>query len=395
MAITSLINPTGDVSLQDSLWSIAWSTASGQIDMKYVFDVYVGNNQLIRAKVYPNPTNGRGYFDASRVIQNEVTYDWFTPYNVVNGAWIGHPPTASVMQTYNIRVGEEVSGITTLNMASGNVNAYNYIPRLYKRRQVTINSKLNNWLSDRPYTIYAQRGQKILIPYYGTDLGDGISLNINKRIGNTWSGEIEGATFFGTANDFIQLDIGTAAINTAFGSNTFIPTNCSEYIVKLFPETIGALTRPLNVKLLCDSTYTPINLHFMNAYGMFETANFRLVNKLQMDVERKSYQKDSARFTTNQVTYYNTQNVYHETKINFANNIKWKYKLTMDYPSDADFEWLEQLIYSPQVYAEIDDAYYPVTITNSNYEYYKQVYAGLKVLEIDIEMNQKRFAFKR
>jgi hypothetical protein len=79
MAITSLINPTGKSSIQDNLWSIATSDNSGQVDFKFVFDVYNGTEQLIRAKVYPNPSNGKGYFDAGPVVRNEMDYSWFNP----------------------------------------------------------------------------------------------------------------------------------------------------------------------------------------------------------------------------------------------------------------------------------------------------------------------------
>ena len=79
MSISSLINPSGTPSIQDNLWSIAASTNSGQTDFKFVFDVFKGNTQLVRAKVYPDPTTGKGYFDAGPVVRNEVTYTWFAP----------------------------------------------------------------------------------------------------------------------------------------------------------------------------------------------------------------------------------------------------------------------------------------------------------------------------
>jgi hypothetical protein len=64
-------------------------------------------------------------------------------------------------------------------------------------------------------------------------------------------------------------------------------------------------------------------------------------------------------------------------------------------PSDSDYQWLAQLIDSPLIYAEIDSEYYPVTIVETNYEYSKHDFNGLKPLELNIELNQKRFGFKR
>jgi hypothetical protein len=87
--------------------------------------------------------------------------------------------------------------------------------------------------------------------------------------------------------------------------------------------------------------------------------------------------------------------VYKESKINYSSKTNWTYKLTMDYPSDENYEWLSELILSPQIYAEIDGDCYPVTIKNTNYEYNQARVNGLKPLEIEIELNQTRYSFTR
>ena len=112
-------------------------------------------------------------------------------------------------------------------------------------------------------------------------------------------------------------------------------------------------------------------------------------------MERKSYKRRDYEITSGTIEYIVKGNVYVESKINHSTKVNWTYKLRMDYPTDEEYEWLEQLVYSPQMYMEIEDGFYPVTIKNTNYEHVKHTYAGLKALELDIEMNQKRFAFKR
>jgi hypothetical protein len=212
---------------------------------------------------------------------------------------------------------------------------------------------------------------------------------------NTPLGSETGSLFTSNyAHNILQLDIGSNAINTYLNS-VEIDGNVGSYEVTAFEDGQGSGWKFAKVFLECNSKYTPILLHFMNRYGMFETARFSLVNKLVMDLEKKSYQRNEARFGTTGVTYKDARNVYYETKINHSTKYKWTYKLVMDYPTDQEYEWLEQLMYSPQVYAELEDGFYPVTIKQTNYEYIKNVYAGLRHLEVDIEMNQKRFGFKR
>jgi hypothetical protein len=151
----------------------------------------------------------------------------------------------------------------------------------------------------------------------------------------------------------------------------------------------------IRVDLDCDSRYTSMNLYFINHYGMFDTARFNLAQKKTMSIERKTYQQKEYDFNPSSVDYYDANNVYNESKINFNSKTNWTYKLTMDYPTDAEYEWLSELIDSPQIYAEIDGNYYPVTIKNTNYEYNVYQNDGLKELVVDIDVNQTRYGFRR
>jgi hypothetical protein len=388
MAVT-IVNPTAYSSIQDDLWTIASSDNSGQTDFKFVFDVYNGANQLVRCKVYPDPTNGKGYFDAGPVVRNEISYDWFTPVNG-NSTFL-NDATDKVAQTYNIRVGEDFSGITTLNLASGNVTAYNYAPSIFKRRQSNISSFADKWLTNRPLTGKCDFNSKLLIPYLANiSTDDGMFLNVvldgNEYYIDSIATSINGYRFN-------QLNIGPKAINSAYGS-TLITSNTSYYDC-FFTYNGGSYPATFRVVLDCHPTYTPYNLYFINQYGMFDTAAFNLVSKLNLDTERKSFTKLNKKFNTGSVGFYDSNNVYYESKINYASKTNWTYKLNMDFMTDAEYIWLAELMTSPQIYMEIDSNYYPVTIKNTNYEYIKHNVQGLRVLELDIELNQERYGFQR
>ena len=378
--ITNLINPSGEQSVQDALWHIATSDASGSTGMKYVFDVYKGAEQLIRVKQFPDPTTGKGYFDASTSIRNEITYKWFTSGDTV---YLVQPSTnGEIGIGYTIKVGEEVSGITTTNLASGNVSAYNFVAPLFKRRVNNLTSKLNKWLTNRPSSIKANLGGKVMI---GFRTNATLTLKVDTY---NYSNALIASTVDAVAqsnNGFYQLNIGSTAINTRIGS-TVIDSN-----VKYYDVWFNSFDK-VRVYLDCNPKYTPINLHFMNEWGMFDTARFDLVSKLNLDVERKQFEQRDWRQGTSAVTYYDANNVYHDSKVNYLNKKDWKYKLTMDAPTDAEYQWLAELISSVQVYAEIDGYYYPVSIATNNYEYSTYVNNRLRPLEIEIEMNQTRYS---
>ena len=391
MSISSLINPSGTPSIQDNLWSIAASTNSGQTDFKFVFDVFKGNTQLVRAKVYPDPTTGRGYFDAGPVVRNEVTYTWFAP----NGTT--HMNTDSgIMETqYSIRVGEDYSGVTTLNLSSGNVTAYNWRPPLFKRRKTTIKS--NDFITDRFLSAYHNTGENLFI---------GVNLNQTALAGSVpiriktynYSNTLV-TTYTDTkyvSNKYLQLDIGADAIYYEY-TVSINADSIKYYTFEIAVDKVGSTYtyKLFTVNMTCNGLYTPIPLHFMNNWGMFETARFDLVSRLSMDLERKSFQKRDYVFGNTSVDYYTANNVYYESKVNFNLKENWTYKLTMTPPTDTDWQWLAQLIDSPQIYACIDSNYYPVTIKETNYEYSKHQFNGLKAFEINIELNQPRNGFQR
>lgn len=385
MSITSLISPSGTVSAQDDLWHIASSNNSGQTDFKFVFDVFKGSDQLVRVKLYPDVDTGKGYFNAASVVKNEFTFDWFTP--VDDGMFLTEIDNSI---TYNIRVGEDLTGTTTLNMASGNVTVYNWTPPLFKRRQNDITDKRYKFLTNRPLTIRAGINDKILIPTYQS--ASNIQFRYKIYEGNTLIDEDSGVPINYLTKDFCQLDIGFNAFNESTGN--IIPNTITSYKIQLY-NPVDEFSEWVTVNLECNPLYETINLHFINQYGMFDTARFSKASRLNMNTERKSYQQKEYDFKTSSVEYYDANKVYKESKINFNTKSNWTYKLTMDFPTDEEYTWLSELINTPQVYAEIDGDYYPVTLTANNYEYSKNINNGLRVFEIDIELNQTRNGFRR
>jgi len=394
MAISSLINPSGKPSVQDNLWHIASSSNSGQVDFKYIFDVFKGGEQLIRAKVFPTPDSGKGYFDAGPIVRNEMDYTWFAP----NGNFISAEPNLSgqIGQTYQIRVGEDFSGLTTLNLASGNVTAYNFVPPVFKRRMFDFTAKDNRTLTDRFLNTISNFGEDLYLPVHST-ISEELIISFIRYIGSSVG--VSSEYNFRADYGYFQLNLSPSAIKQFLISESdalTIPDTTTKIITNI--ETFAGNQYQFVINVECNGKFTPIPLHFMNAYGMFETARFGLVNRLNKQIQRKTFQKRDYELGSSSVNYFTTygsNRKYVESKINYGSEINWQYKLTMYPPSDSDYQWLAQLIDSPLIYAEIDSEYYPVTIVETNYEYSKHDFNGLKPLELNIELNQKRFGFKR
>jgi len=376
--ITQLAYPSGEPSIQDALWHVFNTNVTGQTDYKYVMDLYVGGTQQVRVKLFPDPSNNKGYFDAGNVIRNTMTYEWLTPDAAY---FLGEPNVSGqIGQTYHYRIGEEYSGTTFLNRASGNITAYNFNAPLFKRRQSDLTVKQNKFMTNRPATINASLTDNIFMGVYDNNFAcEIITYNANNNVINNDSISI--------MNDkFAQLNIGPPGINEGLGSS-LIDASVKYYDIKAVSPS-SLLTR---VYLDCNGRYDSYNLHFLNDWGMFDTAKFNLVSKLSMDIERKGFEKRDYKFGSTSVDYYYNYK-YVESKINYQNKKDFTYKLTMNAPTDEEYVWLAELVASPQIYFEYDGYYYPVTIKATNYEFSKYVNNRLRVFEVEIEMNQTRYS---
>ncbi len=379
MSITIQASPSGEVGVNDSLWHIASSTNSGSSNFKYVFDMYVNGVQLTRIKTFPDPTTLRGYLDASDIVRSQFTYEWLQWDEVANDNLILDSPNASgeISLTYQVRYGEEVSGVLTTNLASGNTTVYNFVDTAFKRRVSRLQGRLFSPLSDRDIQhVYIPLSGDLLIPYYGNT-----DISVEDDLGNSYP-------IIASATDtFNQLNISPKAINKTIGGTPRI-TAANKYYDVILEAAI------IRVHFICDSRYTPYQLHFINHYGMWETATFELASKLTMDVEKQNYMRRPYTLGNSAANYFESGNLYRQSKLTHDSRRKYKYKLTMNAPTDKDYLWLEQLVASPKVVFAYDGYYYPVTLMANNYDFRQFMTDKLQPFEVEFELeyNPKGFA---
>lgn len=404
MAITNLAYPSGEPTVQDTLWHVFSSNLTGQTNFKYVVDIFVGGVQQVRVKLFPEPSNGKAYFDAGPIVRNTMTYEWLTPKEEV---LVSEPNVSGqIGQTYQYQIGEEYTGTTYANLASGNVTAYNWSAPLFKRKVSDTSTYTELLFTNRPKKIKASLGDNI---YVGAK-------NINTFIFNTYDQNNNYVTgipvALGGTKSYAQLNIGSVALNKVANvisdSTKFykIPIEQSIYYnrviadggvcegLQCFNDALLALgeSDAWQVDLNCNPKYQSYNLHFLNYLGVYDTAKFDLASRLTMEVSRKGFEKRDYSFGSNSVGYYDANKKYVSSSINYLNQKDHSYKLTMDAPTDAEYEWLDELIGSPQIYMEIEGYYYPVSLKGNNYEYSKYVNNRLRVFEVDFELNQTRYS---
>lgn len=401
MAITVQSSPAPYSSMHDDLWYVSSSTNVGQTAFKFVYDVWVNGSQVSRTKIYPSPSaeGSYGIFNASPMVRSYVT-NYFEP----SGSSILVASNDKIKVDAQIKIGEEyVSGgnlVTTLNMVSGALSSYNYYPPLFADilfinantplvlsdyyDNLLLENFTDDWLTERDNdNITIEYGDNFYATYFKITAGTYSAwvevIDESGAVINTVSG---GITFSGEMNLF---NCQAGHINTFAGSTVITE---STYGYKVYLKRGVAVSRKLTFIQKCYPKYKQYNLHFLNRLGGWDTMKFALVNKRSTELQRASYRRNDWQLSGNTMTNIDSYNRYNETTLNYAIQHKDKFHLISDWVSQQDYEWLAQLFASTIVYMEVQGAYFPVTISSTNYEYKLESSDKLFNFEIDIEVGK-------
>ncbi len=397
MAITVNSVPATYASMHDDLWFVASSTNSGTTNFKFVYDVYVNGSQVSRNKVFPAPSAEGlyGVFNASPIVRSYVT-NYFEP----SGNSVLVASNNKIKVDYQVRIGEEVSGAVVANLASGSYAAYNYYAPLFSDifsengdvplilsdyyDNLLIENYTDDWLCDRDNTdIPIEYGDQYFISFLKITSGTYKlwvqTLTEANAVVDTASGNLT------MAGQFNLFNFQAGAINNWAG-RTLITENT--YAYNVYISVGAAITRVLRFRQVCNPKFRQYNLHFLNRLGGFDTMGFRLVNKRRSEFQRSSYRRNPYQLTGSQMKNIDAYNKYNETTFNFAVQHTDYYMLTSDWVNDQDYAWLAQLVASPLVYMEVQGAYFPVTIRNTNYQYKYKVADKLFNFDIEVEVGK-------
>lgn len=342
---------------------------------KFIGDVYVGGVLVARMKKVQDPITGIGIFNIGQVVRNYLQTIFDPTANVlvaqIMGAYIHNLPI-------QMKFGEEYSATSYLNITVDTQRTFfnNYNGRLTSGYSSLL-PYTDKVASSRPLTGETfLTSQNVFLPFLPTTTAD-IPVIITPDIGSVYS------TTYTPANalNLLIFNVSPQALNSAHPGTIVAAT--TYYIVQ-----IGASTYHFNI--ICEPIYTPYTVHFLNQAGGFESKIFSKVSHRTIDIARKDYGKLPYTVNTAGIPSYKSSNgVYNEGRSTYSVQYKEKMILNTDLLSDAEYAWLEDLILSPMVYLEDAGYYYPVVITDNNYEPKKVINDDLTNLVINIEFGRQ------
>lgn len=349
-------------------------------DYRYIADVYVDTTLVTRLKAYPHPDTLMGVFNIGNILRNYIT-PVFNPSSSFDSQNLN---TGDFNVSGTVIFGEEY-GFTLYPATIGGVGKKffgHYNGRLLGTL-TNLSAYYGKVASVRPdRTSVYRNSQYNLLPYFQNASGIVINIDSFREDGTLYGGV--GETMAKTDKTMQIFNIAPGAINTHYASPTFIDENVAYYVIDL------GNSRRLTVDLVCESKYTVYTIHFLNRFGGFESRDFTKVSRKTIDIEKKDFGK--LPYTVNasgEVSYYNSNNVYNETRSVYASQYKEKMVLNTDAMTDQEYTWLGDLIISPMVYIEMDGYFLPVVISSNNYEFKKSINDKITNLTINIEFGDQ------
>lgn len=392
MALSLLYNPGDYFSAHgDLIFTILEDTkpfsSSIYPDYKYVCDIYIGAVLQARLKAMPRPDDKIGVFNIGNIVRNYLLTSFAPAANNLRAQKIGEN---AFYVNVICRLGEEYGNVTYSNMIIDSQRSYfnHYNGRLIGQTTI-LSDYLDKVLSLRPFATPVYRNAKFcFIPFLPTD-DTIINLIIKAYSGATLVGTIA-QPFTPTAvstNEMQLFNVAPAAINAT--SSGFISSYITHYTVEFNTTNITG-DSIYRFNLVCEARYEVFTIHFLNRFGGFESKDFNKVSRRKIDIEKKDFGSSAYSITSlGQPEYYNSSKVYHETRSTYAGTWKEKMTLNTDLLTDAEYIWLEDLILSPLAFVQIEDYFYPLVITDNNYEPKKVINDDLTNLTINIEFGDR------
>lgn len=383
------------------------ATTRGYTGFAYLIDVYVdaisSSNLIGRLKVPPT-TNGFGRFDLSGIMESYLS----SSLGELNGTNLGPQPaaignyrdfklkygwihyntgTATIDMNQTVTLPDSSTdtntSLITLNGSLPNyrrdvVNFYDWQTNNYYNKYMPTTSSFalntKKFLTNSPNylgtydlnfkpTSFSDKNQKVRLTDEGyiyflvnTDIKkinyiikDGSSI-INKSFGVNFNPA--------TTTRVVKIPSAPATINAinpadlTSGTQPIITSTVTDYSIYLSETSVNdTMIEYFSFKLDTDCRYETRRLEFLNSLGGFDYYNFTKVSRHREDIERKFLKANPSDLTSTGAIEYSISN---REKIQYYTKSSSKMKLNSDWVDAETFNWLLELIESPEVYL-LDD----------------------------------------
>lgn len=368
--------PSGFQSAHSPLWYELISANVSQANFKYVFDLYVNSTFVTRQKLFPDPTDNKGYFDVSPIVRSYFDIA-VQPFVNDSRDFTVEWGLGEFFVDFHAVVGEEYSGspFVSGDVTGTSLSAYNWAKKKQLYNQNDLQDYYEKFVSNRPAISTAYFNEPLIIGVWKPDSDAGWFVRQTHYLDTTQTGTLDG-------NEINSGEVYHADVSP---SNYLSDDNANKVVMELFATSNLKDTRTLNLK--CHPRYTPVTLLFFNRLGCWDSFTFGLFSEVSIDAEKKMFEQNPYVGRSNTFA----TNFLRENRKTYAVEYKTKWKLTSDNLTEDEYKWLEELITSPMVYVHMPNAeqtWQPVMVTETNFQTKDELIKKDNILELNIEFSE-------
>lgn len=379
------------------------STQNTQPNYQYCMDVYVNGTKIKRLKKAPHPTYGVGVFDIKGIVEPYLNYDinligtdgfsknsesYATVY-VITGEEYGLSSTGA---TYYAR-----STGTTYYAINSSIEQLDFINALvWNAQEYQMGTSASKFLTNMPRTSTLFDNQHLWL--YFTHFQNYVykcrvkTYDIDDNVLGTY---IFDNSFNTPASDVTHRFLRVAAgwnlndVTLSSGTQPILTDNVYYYIVTLVDNSNNPRSEGMTFYLDEDCTiYDIYELHFQNALGGFDSFQFRRQNTTTSNITRKEYKKNTGLTASDSYSVTADQRGY----LSYYTASDDVITLRSGWLKEEQFEWLKELVESPQVFWFKDwTTTVAVNVTNTSYTVQRDTDLQLYNLEVQIKLSVSNY----
>ena len=429
MAITIQNTFNDVVAIQEPLVLSATSDKTAEEKFRYCLTLDINSVEVITIKLTKNANNW-AHFDLSKIIRDyfeKIQLEGTTPIHNVLGA----APGENTCLFCEINVFEEYASSATTNPVEYDTsgNATTSFIAINKTSQFTDGvvpvlagvveynddntelSALTNMpliqdmragqyqtlpilISDFRGSTYSVDSNAIRVRYVFYDSAGNIVVQANVTKNTIGLDNFITTQSTNNARDLYQfIPVGYQNLEDQSFNTNIKPSNVGDfayYTVELFDNTNvgnGYQTKTYRFNMKTDCKYTPVRLVFLNAWYAWDYFTFELVSVSSLNINRSTINKPYGNWGAGAIYSYNQYEAGEEVVNIEADN---EIVINSNWLDDEYFRWLQELVMSKAVYmVNSNGDYAPVIITDTQYEFKKQVNKHLNNITLKIKLANK------
>ena len=390
MAITILANPKDFAPVYNKMEYLIESTNVAEPNFAYLVDIYINGSptKTVRLRIPARPSDNYGKVDIHRVLESALTSDVGSPTGT-DGTYDASNSSLS----YIVEFGEEY-GTTVVQYPNEetDISRKAFNASLEKRpfinwdvTEYELDGVTKKFLTNMPDNhkvsieshgwLYFKEATALTIVSVITFDSSGATINAFKIDASTTSADIQ----FTPSSPASLNNIDNA--NILLGAQPIITSDVAYYEVYVGAPSQVSETRTFVLEESCK--YNTNTLIFQNNLGAFDSFTFYLGDMSTTDIERKDMKVNVDTVVGNDIVY----SMNEREKVTYYTKKSETIKLMSDWISEAESNWLLELMSSPEIYLQEGNELTAVAkIKATNYTKKKVVRDKLFKIEVELEL---------